>query len=208
MTTLPPKPDFEAIEAAAHESADRRTLILALIGNLVYSWSNNESLFIYVLMLLLETDEASAAVVFVTLNTTRARLELIQRLAKAKLLDKALDKELTKLIERFNECTRARNEFNHCMYFVDPRGEITHTQSIKVQEAKGRLQWSAPRPMDDPRLTEIMTTVGELRQLNRDIWDFLPRLQEYMARRRSAKGSQGRNAKPPPGTTNEPAPHS
>ena len=39
-------------------------------------------LSIYVLMILLRTNEASAAVVFATLNTTRARLDLIQRLAK------------------------------------------------------------------------------------------------------------------------------
>ncbi len=186
LNALPPRPDFESIEAVAHQSADRRTLILALIGNLVYSWSNNESLFIYVLMLLLETDKASATIVFVTLNTTRARLELIQRLAKAKLADKALDKELNRLINRFNECTRARNEFNHCMYFVDQRGEITHTQSIKIQELKGRLKWGSSRPMDEARFQEILGVIAELRQLNRDIWDFLPRLQEVMGRRKAA----------------------
>ena len=87
---LPPKPDFEAIEAAAVGSADRRTMILALIGNLVFSWSNNESMFIYILMILLETDEVSAAIVFATLNTTRARLDLVQRLATAKINDRAV----------------------------------------------------------------------------------------------------------------------
>jgi hypothetical protein len=46
VTHLPPRPNFEAIEAAALESADRRTMLLALIGHLVFSWSNNESLFI------------------------------------------------------------------------------------------------------------------------------------------------------------------
>ena len=81
---LPPRPDFEALAAAAPASADRRTLILALIGNLIVSWSNNESLFIYVLMILLDTDRSSAAIVFATLNTTRARLDLIQRLSKIK----------------------------------------------------------------------------------------------------------------------------
>ena len=94
---LPPMPDFKAIEAAAPGSADRRTLILALIGNLVFSWSNNESLFIYVLMLLLETDQASAAVVFATLNTTRARLDLIHRLAKLKIRDPAMEKALDRI---------------------------------------------------------------------------------------------------------------
>jgi hypothetical protein len=41
------------------------------MGHLICSWSNSESLFICVLMILLRTDEASAAVVFATLNTTR-----------------------------------------------------------------------------------------------------------------------------------------
>jgi hypothetical protein len=85
LSQLPPKPDFEALAAAAPASADRRTFILALIGNLIVSWSNNESLFIYVLMILLDTDQSSAAIVFsLRSNTTRARLDLIQRLAKIK----------------------------------------------------------------------------------------------------------------------------
>ena len=54
----PPKPDFAAIEAAAPKGTGRRMVTLTLIGNLVHCWSNNESLFIYILMLLLETDEA------------------------------------------------------------------------------------------------------------------------------------------------------
>jgi hypothetical protein len=51
---------------------------MALIGNLVVSWSNNETLLIYILMLLLDTDQSSAAIVFASLNTTRARLDLIR----------------------------------------------------------------------------------------------------------------------------------
>ena len=51
MAQLPPKPNFAAIEAAAPKGAGRRMLTLGLIGNLVYCWSNNESLFIYILML-------------------------------------------------------------------------------------------------------------------------------------------------------------
>jgi hypothetical protein len=39
-------------------------------------------------MLLMETDEATAAIVFATLNTTRARIDLIERLAKIKVGDK------------------------------------------------------------------------------------------------------------------------
>jgi hypothetical protein len=115
---LPPKQDFELLAAAAPASADRRTFVLALMGN----WSNNESLFIYVLMILLRTAEASAAVVFATLNTTRARLDLIHRLAKIKVTDTALARSLTALVERFSVSTKVRNELNHCMFIFVSKG--------------------------------------------------------------------------------------
>lgn len=178
--TLPPKPDFESIDAVAPKSADRRTSILALIGNLVFSWSNNESLFIYLLMILLKTDQTSAAIVFATLNTTRARLDLIQRLAKVKIKDRAIARQLTELIDRFNKYTRIRNEFNHCMYDVSNRGEITHTHSIRIVETRTKLQLGDSRPMDDARIKEMIEASQGLKKLNRDIWNFMPRLERHL----------------------------
>jgi len=177
VTQLPPKPDFAAIEAAAHGSANRRTFIMALIGNLVYSWANNESMFIYVLMILMNTDEASAAVVFTTLNTTRARLDLVERLARIKIREKSIQKALERIIAQFNELTKLRNEFNHCMYTLNERGEITHTHSIRMQDVKGKLQLGVIRKMDDARINDILAAVRDMTKLNREIWDFLPRLQ-------------------------------
>ena len=177
---LPPKPDFEAIAASAPSTADRRTQILALIGNLVSSWSNNESLFIYVLMILLRTTQESAALTFATLNTTRARLDLIQRLAKITITDKNLDKTLSKIIERFNESTAVRNEFNHCMYVVDASGQITHTQSMRIVQTRQSLQFGEMKPMDDARLKSMVKSTKDMTRINRDIWDFLPRLESHL----------------------------
>jgi hypothetical protein len=188
---LPPKPDFEAIAASAPSSADRRTLILALIGNLVSSWSNNESLFIYVLMILMRTDQASAALTFATLNTTRARLDLIQRLAKITIRDKELDRTLAKIIERFNETTQIRNEFNHCMYIVDDKGQITHTQSMRITETKDNLQFGEKKPIDDARLKSMVKATRNMTRINRDIWDFLPRLENHL---RSVEATTGSGA--------------
>jgi len=178
-SNLPPRPDFAALEAAAPESADRRTLILTLIGNLVFNWSNNESLFIYVLMLELKIDQASAAIVFATLNTTRARLDLIQRLARVKIRDKALSKELDRLIERFNDSTHIRNEFNHCMYTFDGNGEISQTQSMRLVQTRSNLRFGEIKPLDDARIQEMAEAVREMARINRDIWDFLPRLEAH-----------------------------
>jgi hypothetical protein len=178
---LPPKPDFAAIEAAAPATVDRRTLVLALIGNVVFSWSNNESMFIYILMILMQTDEASAAIVFSTLNTTRARIDLIQRLAAAKVRDRGVRKRLDALIDRFNDCTRERNEFNHCMYTVNAAGEITHTQSLKIIGSKTKLRLGDVKAVDDRRLRQIGQLIAELKSLNRDLWDVLSPLQTAVA---------------------------
>src|SRR3979411_1131238 len=182
---LPPRPDFEAMAAAPPASADRRTFILSLIGNLIVSWSNNESLFIYVLMLLLETDQASAAIGFATLNTTRARLDLIQRLSKIKLKDEKLDKALSKLIDRFNRSTALRNEFNHCLYITDEAGKITHTQSMRIIETREHLQFGISKPLDDTRLKHMVEAVKEMTNINRDIWELLPRLQLHLQSKRT-----------------------
>jgi hypothetical protein len=178
---LPPKPDFETLTAAAPASADRRTFVLALIGNLICSWSNNESLFIYVLMILLRTDEASAAVVFATLNTTRARLDLIQRMAKIRVSNKALEKSLIDLIERFGELTKVRNELNHCMFIYDSSGAITHTQSMRLVETKSSLRFGEMKPLDEARLQDMVRTTNEMTKINRDIWDLLPRLEAHVS---------------------------
>lgn len=180
VSKLPPKPDFDVLAAAAPASADRRTSVLALIGNLICSWSNNESLFIYVLMILLRTDEASAAIAFATLNTTRARLDLIQRLAKIRIRDKALARNLTALVERFGELTKVRNELNHCMFIYDASGAITHTQSMRLVETKANLRFGEMKALDAKRLTEMLRTTNEMTTINRDIWDILPRLEAHV----------------------------
>ena len=180
FSQLPPRPDFEALAAAAPASADRRTLILSLIGNLIVSWSNNESLFIYVLMILLETDQASAAIVFATLNTTRARLDLILRLSKIRLKDEKLDKALSKLIDRFNRSTALRNEFNHCLYITDEAGRITHTQSMRIVESRQHLQFGISKPLDNARLKSMVEAAREMTNINRDIWELLPKLQLHL----------------------------
>lgn len=179
---LPETPDFSSIEEKAIRHAGRQNEILGLIGNLVFAWSNNESMFIYILMILLDTDEATAAVVFTTLNTTRARLDLIQRLAGLKISDLATARALNSLIRRFTSCTRLRNEFNHCMYTVNDEGEITHMHAMRIEEGRGRFQFGSVREMDQKRVDEILATIRQLRDLNREIWSLLPRLDAAMGR--------------------------
>ncbi len=173
-TDLPAAPDFDALQPPKGEAALRQTRILSLIGNLGLSWSNTESVFVYVLMLLLRTDEVTAAIVFTTLNTSRARLDLIRRLAAVKLADPATAQTLERLIRRFNAATRVRNDLTHAMSVVNATGEITHTNTMRIVEHGGRLSFGAQRAMDDARVRELTDVNRQLARLNRDLWQFLP----------------------------------
>ena len=187
-SNLPEAPDFSSIEAIAPDTADERTRILALIGNLVFTWSNNESVFIYVLMLLLETDFQSAAITFVSLNTTRARLDLVRRLSKTKLSDLELIGKLEELIERFNECTKVRNEFNHCIYQINERGQITHSNVLRIVEKKSKVEFAEIRALDEKRLDELARTIRKLTVLNRDLWAILPVIDTSLRSRAARRG--------------------
>jgi hypothetical protein len=43
--------------------------------------------------------------------------------------------------------------------------------------------------MDEQRLKEMMAATQELKRLNRDIWQFMPRLQQHLAQVRPAAAS-------------------
>ncbi|WP_414832914.1 hypothetical protein [Afifella sp. YEN Y35] len=190
---LPEPPTFQAFSVPPRGLQERRMRIFATIGNLVLNWSNNESLFVHVLMLLMETDHPTSVIVFGTLNTTRARLDLVTRLAKAKLRDETIAKRLKLLVKRFEAATKLRNELNHSMFAVDQLGEITHTNLMRIEEKRGRIYFGRERPLDDQRLDEMNEAAREMTELNRDLWQFLPELERHL-RANTEKNSSG----PPP----------
>jgi hypothetical protein len=187
LGNLPDPPDFDALEAAAREAGATRANLMVLIGQLVLGSSNNESLLIYVLMVLLETDEPSAATVFSTLNTTRARLDLVSRLAQIKIGDLETRAALDQVVKHFNEANQVRNEFLHAMYTVDGKGVITHTQTMRLIVKGSRTSFGEQIPIDQKRLDGMVTACRDLRSLNRKIWELLPRLQDAIANTNSKR---------------------
>lgn len=172
---------------------------MALIGDLNFSWSNDESLFIYVLRLLLATDDISAAIVFSTLNTTRARLDLVTRLAKVHVGEARLRREIGRIVEAFARLTRLRNELTHCIFVVDAHGVITDTQTMKIEESRGRIRFGVRHPFDEARMRQLARAIAELNDLNRAIWDLLPRLEAGGDGSAGQPARPGRGIRPAPG---------
>ncbi|RIX99551.1 hypothetical protein D3218_13850 [Aureimonas flava] len=177
---LPEIPDFDSLETAAAGSHGQRTELFGLIGNLVYTWSNNESLLVYLVMLLLQTDRPSALIVFGTLNTTRARVDLVQRLARVKVQDRELQQRLKGLMARFDAGTRLRNEYLHAMFSVDEAGRITHTHAMRIEERGRTIRFGTQRAMDEERLEALRTEIRSMNRLNREFWLFLSALEAHL----------------------------
>jgi hypothetical protein len=184
-SNLPDPPDFDAIERAAGDTGARRANLMALIGQLVFGSSNNESLLIYVLRVLLQTDEPSAAIVFSTLNTTRARLDLVSRLARIKISDRETRRALDQVVKLFNDANQVRNEFLHAMYTVDGKGAITHTQTMRLIMKGDKFSFGQQNPIDQKRLDGMVKACRDSESLNRKIWELLPRLQAAITNAKS-----------------------
>lgn len=103
--------DPSADKPPVRSRAARPDALAVRLGQLVIDWSDNESLLLHVLTLLLETDEKSAAIVQSVLNTIDARLELVRRLAALKVADPSLRQWLGTVLDGVRDADLMREEF-------------------------------------------------------------------------------------------------
>ena len=148
--------------------AQRFERLMALIGRLNYAWSNTESVLVPVLARLMGTEQRPAALVFLTLNTTRARLDLIERLART---DETRDEdELLRAVRRFRRLAALRNKLNHSIYDFDPRTGRASTQQTRVTTGPGGIEFGRVEELDDGTIASIERAIAELQDLNGVLW--------------------------------------
>lgn len=181
---LPQPPNFTEMNAKAEAGAADRERLMTLIGAMSMSWANNESVLIYLMMVLLRTDDVSAALVYGTLNTARARSDLVSRLTRVQVTDQELRREVDDILTRLEKCGRVRNDLQHASYEFDTAGRPVSTRSMRVEQSRKRLSFGRARPVDAARLAKITEVVDELGQINQRLWTLLPRLEQHMSRAR------------------------
>ena len=144
--------------------------VLLRVGKLNYSWTNTESLLIHMIAGLAGVSKDVAVVIFLTLNTTRARVDLVIRLAKMPGRDAGLR-------ERVLECTTAllresalRNRYNHCIYSFDPEGQQIQTIMMRIQDRKHDIKMGKMQLVDGDEMDQIDQSIARLDALNRQIW--------------------------------------
>jgi len=148
---------------------------LKLLGELNYSWTNTESLLIHMITGLAKVEKDVAVVIFLTLNTTRARIDLVQRLAKMPDVDANLRSDVLGFTKALQSYSGLRNRYNHCIYSFDQESGETRTILMRIADRRQEIKVGQVGELDDDAMTEIRETIDKLGALNREMWEFLLR---------------------------------
>lgn len=144
--------------------------LLQLVGRLNYAWTNTESLLIHLVAGLVPCGTEAATVIFLTLNTARARLDLVERLAKMDQRDPAERDAILHLTGRMARLAGLRNRYNHCIYSFDAESGSPQTILMRIADRKRSIRMGQRTEITGAALDEIRAATGELETLNRDIW--------------------------------------
>lgn len=143
---------------------------LLLIGRLNYAWTNTESLFVHLIAGLTPTDKETAVVLFLTLNTMRARVDLVERLAKLERTPEDRRKRILTATRALVRLSTARNRFNHSIYAFDPETGDVSTIMMRIADRKDAIMMGRSDALDENAMAHIEQTIAELTELNKEIW--------------------------------------
>lgn len=144
--------------------------ILLLVGQLNYTWTNTESLLIHIIAGLAKVDKETAIVIFLTLNTPRARIDLVERLAKMQKTPADCRAEVLDATRQLSEEAKLRNKFNHCIYSFDPDSGKGITQLMRIFDNKDQIKYGKIEALDDGEMRRIRDSISSLVSINKEFW--------------------------------------
>ena len=147
--------------------------VLLRVGRLNYVWTNTESLLIYIITHLLNVEKEAVVVVFLTLNTTRARIDLVERLAKLPSTPAADRKAVLSAMSRLKKESKMRNKYNHCIYSFDEKGEISSTQLMRLVEDDKEIRYGKIEQMNDREIELLEKSIAEIVNISKALWAFI-----------------------------------
>ncbi len=145
--------------------------ILLLVGQLNYTWTNTESLLIHMIAGLAGADKETAIVIFLTLNTTRARIDLVERLCKMAKTPADCRSDILETTRRLSEEAKLRNKYNHCIYSFDPESGRGLTQLMRIFDGRDEVKYGKIEALDDQETARIRESIATLIDINRRFWE-------------------------------------
>ena len=148
--------------------------VLLRVGRLNYAWSNTESLLIHLLAGLTGMAQNAAVVVFLSIPSTRGRIELAERLAKLRLAPGPQLTELLELTSRFAKLSTVRHRYNHSIWSFQDDGSVA-TILMRIADRRDRIHMGRKQSLGSDEMAQLDEELARMSALNRDIWQFLRR---------------------------------
>lgn len=149
---------------------------LLLIGRLNYAWTNTESVLVHMIAGLTKTDKETATIIFLTLNTMRARVDLVERMAKLDHTPEKHRKRILAATRKMVGLSALRNRYNHSIYAFDPESGQARTILMRIADRKNEIKLGQSNVLDADALESIRTVIAELGVLNQEFWSLI---QDY-----------------------------
>lgn len=143
------------------------------IGRMTYVWTNTESLLVHLISALLDCDKDRALLVYLTLNTTRARIDLVERLAKSGFTSKERSEKVLDCTRRLAKFSGARNLYNHAIYSVNSEDGGISTIQMRISETKQGLKIGRRKRLDRAAIEDIQQVIRDLTELNQEMWQIV-----------------------------------
>ncbi|WP_254453020.1 hypothetical protein [Ruegeria atlantica] len=147
--------------------------LILMVGKLNYMWTNTESLLIHLIAGLTRTSKDISVIIFLTLNTTRARIDLVERLAKMEGRPPDIRDPILKHTQRLSKLSGIRNRYNHCIYSFDPDSGNPKTILMRIADRKTDIKLGRQDTVDEVAMKEIEKVVDQLSVANRDMWKLI-----------------------------------
>ncbi|MCR8725870.1 hypothetical protein [Frigidibacter sp. ROC022] len=144
--------------------------LMLLLGRLNYTWTNTESLLIHLIAGLARVEKDTAVVIFLTLNATRGRLDLVERLAKAERVPVEERARVLSVTGALGRLSGLRNRFNHCIYSVDTDSGGMQSILMRISDRKDGIRMGQVTDLGEAGLVKIRAATEELSALNNEIW--------------------------------------
>ena len=157
--------------ADAPTMADEFQTFLALMGRLNYTWTNTESLLIHMIAGLAGVTKEVATVIFLTLNTSRARIDLVERLAKLDTQKPDLREEVLSLTRDMHKTLKLKNKYNHCIYSFDNEGRNASTILMRISDQKHKIEYGKSSPINSREITLVRETIQKTQTRNKALWE-------------------------------------
>ena len=162
--------DVAPSDSGVPQDARLRKLLLR-VGQLNYSWTNTESLLIHLIAGLAGVDKETATVIFLTLNTTRARVDLVERLAKLDRTSDEMRGDILAVTRELSGKSALRNKYNHCIYSFDPQIGTLNTILMRISDRRGNIRYGKTEPVDEREMKNLEDAISGIQRLNLEIWD-------------------------------------